>query len=263
MKRYLYIVLCLLTLTLVARANEITDSIACGRWVTLTATPDSGYHFVRWSDGNVENPRRLYIDGDIRVVAEFERNCDAGDFPVLRLYDWILMLNADSLHAAGYSFGEDDVSWYRIVGDTDPLETGGDDILLAKGYYLSMDQSFRGTGSYYALIQPIRSANTFLCSERARSEVVHYEGGYIPAPERQVTLAPTRVRVGEPMTLTGLLPDRPSHVLVYDLSGRRVAEFTTDGSERVPLRAATTEGVYLVRVEDNERHWIFRYVATH
>lgn len=244
-------------------ANEITDTIACGRWVTLTATPDSGYHFVRWSDGNVENPRRIYIDGEIGLNAEFARDCDAGLFPVLRLYDWILMLNADSLHASGYGFDEQDVSWYRIVGDTDPLETGGDDILIGKGYYLSIDRSFVGTGSYYAQIDPIRSANSYLCSERVRSEVVHYGGNALPTAQRQVALLPTRVRVGEEMTLTGLIPNQPSHVLVYDVSGRCVADFTTDGSERIPLTAGTAEGVYLVRVEDSERHWILRYVATH
>lgn len=255
MKRTLYIFLFLWLLVPIGRANEVQETVACGRWVTLTATPDKGYHFVRWSDGNTDNPRRMYISGDVDVQAEFARSCDELQFPVLRLYDWVLMLNVDSLHRAGYRFEESDVTWYRIVGGTD--------VPLSTGYYLTMDQSLVGTGSYYATVAlrgaPLRD---YICDSLQRTEIVDYEWKG-RAPTRQPELHPTQVRLGEQMMLTGLRPDRPSHVLVYDVSGRIVADFTTDGEERIPLTAAMVEGVYLVRVEEEEQYWILRYVATH
>lgn len=40
--------------------------------VTLTATPDEGYRFVQWSDGNTENPRIFKPTSDLSLTAEFE-----------------------------------------------------------------------------------------------------------------------------------------------------------------------------------------------
>jgi len=42
--------------------------------VTLTATPYSGYHFLRWSDGNTQNPRYLAAVRDSAFTAIFVSN---------------------------------------------------------------------------------------------------------------------------------------------------------------------------------------------
>lgn len=42
-----------------------------GDIVTLTATPASHYHFVRWNDGNTENPRQYRVRGEVTVTAFF------------------------------------------------------------------------------------------------------------------------------------------------------------------------------------------------
>ena len=45
-----------------------------GSKVILTAIPDEGYHFVRWSDGNTDIQREVTIKGDLDLTAEFEIN---------------------------------------------------------------------------------------------------------------------------------------------------------------------------------------------
>ena len=40
-------------------------------FVTLTVTPDYGYHFTQWSDGNTDNPRVFQITKDTAFTAEF------------------------------------------------------------------------------------------------------------------------------------------------------------------------------------------------
>ena len=45
-----------------------------GEEVTLTATPDEGYHFVEWSDGTTDNPYLWTVDGDKELSAVFEPN---------------------------------------------------------------------------------------------------------------------------------------------------------------------------------------------
>ena len=45
-----------------------------GSVVTIEATPDEGYHFVRWSDGVVDAIRTIELRSDIILVAEFALN---------------------------------------------------------------------------------------------------------------------------------------------------------------------------------------------
>ena len=46
-------------------AGEYLDNI------TLTAEPNYGYHFVRWADGNTDNPRHFVLTQDTTFTAEF------------------------------------------------------------------------------------------------------------------------------------------------------------------------------------------------
>lgn len=42
-----------------------------GATATLTATPNMGYHFVQWQDGNTQNPRTITVTGDATYSATF------------------------------------------------------------------------------------------------------------------------------------------------------------------------------------------------
>ncbi len=42
--------------------------------VTLTVVPNTGYHFVKWSDDNIDNPRTLTVTEDITLTAIFAKN---------------------------------------------------------------------------------------------------------------------------------------------------------------------------------------------
>ena len=42
-----------------------------GTEITIEATANENYHFVRWSDGNTENPRTITVTEDINLTAEF------------------------------------------------------------------------------------------------------------------------------------------------------------------------------------------------
>ena len=45
------------------------------KWVTqtITATPEYGYRFSHWDDGNTDNPRDVYLTQDTHFTAYFER----------------------------------------------------------------------------------------------------------------------------------------------------------------------------------------------
>ena len=40
----------------------------------ISATPNTGYHFTQWSDGNTDNPRTVTLTRDSTFTAEFEPN---------------------------------------------------------------------------------------------------------------------------------------------------------------------------------------------
>ena len=45
-----------------------------GTEITLTAIANVGYGFVKWSDGNTENPRTIVVTEDLNLTAEFAIN---------------------------------------------------------------------------------------------------------------------------------------------------------------------------------------------
>jgi hypothetical protein len=69
------------TYTLTATTNNNTmgsvsggGEYTYGATATLTATPNSGYHFVQWQDGNTDNPRIVTVTANATYTATFEAN---------------------------------------------------------------------------------------------------------------------------------------------------------------------------------------------
>ena len=55
-----------------ANGTETTETVfAYGTKITLTATPDEGYHFVEWSDGTKNATYTFTLTGDTLLTAEF------------------------------------------------------------------------------------------------------------------------------------------------------------------------------------------------
>ena len=62
--------------TLQANNNQWGEVVGTGLYpqdstITITATPNEGYTFLRWSDGNTDNPRTLTVTQDTTLTAEF------------------------------------------------------------------------------------------------------------------------------------------------------------------------------------------------
>lgn len=70
------------TLTLYTDGCDSADVIKCnaGRQVKVTAVPNTYRHFVRWTDGNTDNPRLVTVRQDMTLTAEF------ADDPILTLF---------------------------------------------------------------------------------------------------------------------------------------------------------------------------------
>ena len=53
-------------------------SYISGTTATLTATPNSGYRFVRWQDNNTQNPRTVTVNANATYTAYFEADTPSG-----------------------------------------------------------------------------------------------------------------------------------------------------------------------------------------
>ena len=79
--------------------------------ITISATPNIGYHFVQWSDGNIDNPRTFELTQDITLIAEFAQSFSGqcGD----NLY-WNYDENAKTISITGSG------KMYDYTADTQP-----------------------------------------------------------------------------------------------------------------------------------------------
>ena len=62
------------TITINATNGNVTYPQTMCDDMLLNATPDYGYHFVKWSDGVTDNPRAIELTQDITLTAEFAKN---------------------------------------------------------------------------------------------------------------------------------------------------------------------------------------------
>ena len=103
------------TLTLEQTANgtvENTQEITCANYTAnLVATPDLWYQFVRWSDGNTENPRILTLTSDTILSAEFafSTNWQCGDNLYWSYEDGTLTITGDG---PMWDFTSTTIPWY-------------------------------------------------------------------------------------------------------------------------------------------------------
>ena len=258
-RRLLYILLLALSLPLWA------IEVPCGTWLELRATAVEDWHFDHWNDGDTSAVRQVEVLNDANYIAFFAPNC--GDYPalpVVALYDWVIMLDVKAINERGYYFGESDVTWYRVTGLPDKLTDGasGDDVPLANGYYLAIDQSFVGTGDYYAMVDVSHNPSGMLCTDFMRSQLIHYTSSSA-APKRVPVIEPTIVRAAEEQRILYLDPESPTIVTIYDIAGHLLKVLTAYGVERLNLRAEGVAGCYQIVVHNCDEQYVLRYIVVY
>ncbi len=169
--------LLLLVCLLVQAQDYVRNDLHCGQLVTLTAAPDEGYRFVGWSDGNTDNPRTMEITQSLQLEALYEKSCGADEkISLVYLYDKLIMIDRAALKQSGFDPSEEQVVWYRIVGDIDQLAERNDQP-EAHGYYIN--KTAMPAGAYYAELW-LHDAVGEQCAEALRSPVVYI--GYTGLP---------------------------------------------------------------------------------
>ncbi len=117
--------------TITVNANDPTMGTVTGggtydlnATITLTATPNEGYEFVSWNDGNVENPRNITVTADATYTATFQAVGNGGGGGTSDSYTKITFQN-NSWNAAtvwGYDYSAENYLAF-VIFKTDESDT--------------------------------------------------------------------------------------------------------------------------------------------
>ena len=93
--------------------------------VTISATPNIGYHFVQWSDGVTDNPRTLELTQDTILTAEFAQSFSGqcGDSLYWELIDTTLQITGKG---EMYDYKSDSAPWKLLVSSIKVLTIAED-----------------------------------------------------------------------------------------------------------------------------------------
>ena len=182
------------------------------------------------------------------------------ELPVVSLYDWLLMLNINAINEMGYYFSQSDVNWYRVVGEPDDIHTDfpSDDQLVVEGsYYLTLENSLKGTGNYYAVVD-VHQKQDMSGDSFMRSEIISYSTAKQPA---KLALLPGVVANGQTLQLIGLNPEETTNIYVYNATGQLINQVSSTGNTTLNLDAASLAGYYQVVVQSLSTTETLRYIV--
>ena len=258
MKRITYIFLAF-TICLTIQAVVRTD-VPGGEWLTIEAHPLVDYHFVEWSDGNTDSVRSIQVHEDATYIAYFAANCEEyANWPVVALYDWLMMVNVKAINDMGYFFSPSNVTWYRVVGEPDDMHEDfpQDDQVVNRGsYYLTLDKNLQGTGNYYAVVD-VSNAQGMLCDGLMRSVIISYSSsGKAP----RLNLSPTSATPGQQLKLVGLSPQETTTIQVFTAAGQLLHTYTCDEAQFF-FPAEIVAGCYQVRVSASSISQVLKYIV--
>lgn len=261
MRRIITFILCLVGIGVAAQVvTPYSRQVECGSLFELACIPYDGYHFIKWSDGDTNATRVIQVNEDCHYIAYIAPDCENyANLPVLALYDWLIMLDVRSIHEMGYTFAENNVTWYRVVGEPDQLNDDyyQDDEMVTKGYYLTIDRNFKNTGDYYAVVDVSNSGN-LPCFGSMRTVIVHYAGS---SPKQHLALLPTNVYAGQQIRIIGLNPNEQSTISVYDMVGKLLSTTTIREASTYYFNACTGAGCYNVVIQSPTGTTTLRYLV--
>lgn len=173
------------------QAVNVPDTIVrdCDEEVLITASPKPGYRFIRWTDGETDNPRSIILTQDTNITAIFDYECEDPLIPVVQLYGKLLMLDRPTFRAMGHDPLVSEVTWYRIIGAIDdPASEDRDDEQVGTGYYFIIDPTIHQLKEFYCTVPVSPPEGKHYCYDYLRSkhpDSVESEPPSQDAPDRE------------------------------------------------------------------------------
>ncbi len=196
--------------------------------VSISATPATGYHFVRWADGITANPRNITVTADVTYEAVLEAGETPETFTVTLTssiagactltgagtYDENTVVTIEAVQAEGYHF----VRWSDDNTDNPRNITITEDVTLTAVMEANAPETFTVTlTSSIAGACTLTGAGTYDENTVVTIEAVQAEGYHFVRWSDDNTVNPRDITVKEDITLEAVMEaDAPSVVVVED-----------------------------------------------
>ena len=164
---------------------------------------------------------------------------------------WLLMIHRDSLeNKTGnvQTIAEEDVVWYSWDGVPGSTPT----VVQVGGYYMTAEDQL--VGRFFAEIHATTLNDG--CDQKIVSDTIDWSTP-LGAPMR---LVPNALHSGNAMRLENIDSESESVLRAYDASGNLTWQMTTSGKTEVELHPQGAPGIYLLRVESDDRKETLRYI---
>ena len=180
------------------------------------------------------------------------------DLPALSKYNnYLLMINLNAIQEnLGWTLKEEDVTWYKVVGEADPTHPDDTekDTQVGTGFYYTTGEQL--VGNYYALIEH-EKVEASDCEQHAISTLLVCANSGAAAP----ALQPNMVNPGQDIYILPLNPLTQTEIRVYDIEGNLIQTYTSTEAEQFLIRAASQPGYYMVDVQTDEQKTTLRYIV--
>lgn len=219
---------------------------AGGTTATLTATPNMGYHFVQWQDGNTQNPRTITVTGDATYTATF-----APDAAPATVTATISQIAATSAYAE-IVMGQQTSYFYLIYAPQSVFTQNGlttDEAIISyiNQHYGSSDRNYSNVSGYmndltpsttYMLVVVPYNSNDEVGTITRKQFTTLNNNGIEDVGEEEYAISSQ----GGRLTVSGA---EGNMVNVYSLDGRCIYSASAKGTTVIDIPAS---GTYLVKI---------------
>ena len=217
-----------------------------GATATLTATPNSGYHFVQWQDGNTQNPRTITVTGDATYTATF-----APDAAPATVTATISQIAATSAYAE-IVMGQQTSYFYLIYAPQSVFTQNGlttDEAIISyiNQHYGSSDRNYSNVSGYmndltpsttYMLVVVPYNSNDEVGTITRKQFTTLNNNGIEDVGEEEYAISSQDGR----LTVSGA---EGNMVNVYSLDGRCIYSASAKGTTVIDIPAS---GTYLLKI---------------
>lgn len=217
-----------------------------GATATLTAIPNTGYHFVQWQDGNTQNPRTITVTGDATYTATF-----APDAAPATVTATISQIAATSAYAE-IVMGQQTSYFYLIYAPQSVFTQNGlttDEAIISyiNQHYGSSDRNYSNVSGYmndltpsttYMLVVVPYNSNDEVGTITRKQFTTLNNNGIEDVGEEEYAISSQDGR----LTVSGA---EGNMVNVYSLDGHCIYSASAQGTTVIDIPAS---GTYLLKI---------------
>ncbi len=211
---------------------------------TITATPNEGYEFTAWSDGNMENPKTVSLTSDTAFMAIFTEAVSTPTVNTLAAsnitheaatLNGTITAGSEAITAQGFMYKASSATDWTTVAATGTTLSATVNNLTAETAYEYKAFATTASGTIEGAVESFTTL--------AASGLADAESGAIKA-----MIYPNPAKDKATLSLTGLTAN--AKIIVSDLQGRIIqTEDLQAGTETYKLNTSNyASGVYYIRI---------------